>query len=347
MEIATDELQRILPRLYTLQSISSTRIAKELNFSISEVRKLFTKLYSQGLYLKPDVCISKMGLRPVIILVRRRARGIKRDKAIEVPFLKTASVVPGYGVIFVLFLPLEARIVIDEVTVDENAISIFYYFYKLRSRISPKFIEMLSHSLSEVAITPPSEAIPVDETKLIKRSRLDSLDLKILEVVRSTPWISMRELASTVGIKRLRRLESHVRHAEDLISGYGYAKVGSLSDYGVMKLLFYRCRDASMFARSVLTHPFTVVTAWSRSDVFIQIYSPGRYGILFHHVLGEIAPSYGCEEVAGFDVVKERDLYAITSFPDVGVEYSKSVRGWVSTSSIKLSDILSCVDWGR
>ena len=318
----------IVAELTKLQVLTSTRIARFLRVSQTEVVKAIQWVRSSGILVSPLFQPRRMGLKRVVVRVDLRGVGRARKEIVN-RFIKCPEVYRVFktfsgDIVVVVDQPLSAEIAVrgprwEVIGVLES----FVRSIPSRAELVRMAIERSVEKLIEETCRMESDSDVRNyamETLLSGDvEKFDWVDLEIADVCYRRPEISLKELASELrnrGVNKTTSVERHVSHSERLMSGYGTTFIRGLSE------------ALAVFEAPSLSNVLDLV----ESPMLSQIVYPGRFGrplVLFRTLSTKLFDTVAALEELGLRLVETLDVRSgvYLSIPSKGSGYS-SVNGW-------------------
>ncbi|MDK6029123.1 hypothetical protein QPL79_07085 [Ignisphaera sp. 4213-co] len=359
-----------LSRIYLLRKLTITRLRRELEMDYKTMRNIFLSLsHKYKIHFWVDVLQQKLGLGFTLLILKKVKPNLlqRHDIAkellhLKLPFVRSISLTLDGGLQIVFQNPLNSKLIIDEGT-EVNVKAMYSFNFVLRSKPLPNLLQSYVKGdfnyLTEKGLEEAFEhKYKINEEYLLEPARFDGLDLVILDVIESRPYITLRTLTNEVN-KHLSRsftvaqIERHVeKHVENLVLGYRMANVSftELSNYG--SILVTSCSNCIDFCSRAISHPFIYICVGNTGNGLtgITVVAPRDIHSNFVISLNSILTSYGCEEaenIINYFIV--RPYYMLYGVPrpypaelragfDVEVEYDPRSRSWVS--EINLSRVV-------
>lgn len=274
----------MLEEIYTLNRLTSTRIAKALNESVRNVVSLFKMYMKAGIHIKPDIDIRALGVKHQVVFVD----GYVPNTTLIKPSHHAFRFIRSVSYVF----PRLSMVVFE--TSECEDIDYDYYCIEstIRSRPEPVMLFKAAEGrYNEIFQDGLPDPIPIP---LAWRGRFDWYDLEILRAVSREPWIKLKNLAKKLGIKE-RNLIRHIPHAENFITGYRVSKIDRLRDDSAISYLISVEFDRPRFLCSrIVRHPF-VISCGECSDRKAIVYaaSPANVSPLFVNFVRRLADESG------------------------------------------------------
>jgi len=230
-----DRILYFLRSLYRVNSVTTTLLAEELEMEVKDVEKLFKLLDFIGVFMAPDVMIHKLRLLDVLILLNfNRVKSCATTEVLkELKYLKSIAIYPPRSIHLTFYIPAEAEnssIMQELLDLKRyNYADVYRFSYVLRSKPLLEGIELLVRGDTEELISKKFFEKCSEDPLLFSdggsRSRIDSPDLAILDIVSRKPAIPLqvltKELSSVIGkVVPQFRVRRHAVHASKFVYGY-------------------------------------------------------------------------------------------------------------------------------
>ena len=214
--------------LYKAKVLTSSRLARYLGTTTDKLRKFILEWKAAGVVFAPDISLAKLGLKRVCVEIDRR---IDMNKLAEQPEVRAVAKTYPDRIIAFIEQPMDRKIP----SYGYGWKTLFTVINSVRRRprkedikaaLDGKWMELLQALPKYLSKKPDLEFDLYD----IKPAKFDWVDLEILDICTMDLLIPYKPLVHYLrkerGVRFTTHVDVHIRHAENLISGYYVKKIG-------------------------------------------------------------------------------------------------------------------------